>query len=68
MNNNNLKTKSKNKTHFFYRKKPESLKLRHTGISTLVDLSFDSIGLITIKQIESEKPKEKNVRNGKVRS
>ncbi len=64
----NLKFKSKNKRNSTYRKKPESLKLRHTGISTLVDLSFDSIGLITIKQIESEKPKEKNVRNGKVRS
>lgn len=66
MKNINSTTYSESRTEL-YRKKPESLRLRHTGISTKVDSNFDSFGLITLTHIEAEKPKEHNVRNGKVR-
>lgn len=67
MKNNSSTHHSKSRTDLFYRQKPESLKLRHTGISTKVDSNFDSFGLITLTHIEAEKPKEHSVRNGKVR-
>lgn len=66
MKNNSSTTHSKIITDLFYRKKPDSLTLRHTGISAKVDSNFDSSGLITLTHIEAEKSKEHNVRNGKV--
>lgn len=67
MKNINSTTYSESRTKL-YRKKPESLRLRHTGISTKVDLKFDNFGCITLTHIAEEKLKERNVRNGKVRS
>ena len=67
MKNINSTTYSESRTEL-YRKKPESLRLRHNGISTKVDLKFDNFGCITLTHIAEEKLKERNVRNIKVRS
>lgn len=39
----------------------------HTALRNSFDKPIGTLGLIRIEQIMAEKPKEKNVRNGKVR-
>ncbi len=67
MNNNKSTSNISTAYTVTYRKKPECLKIRHTGISNLIDMAFAPSGLVTLSHIEGEKPKEINVRNGKVR-
>lgn len=50
------------------RKLPVEVEARFTGLRNRVDMPVGTIGMIGINEIMQEKTKEKNVRNGKVRS
>lgn len=50
------------------RKLPVEVKACYTGLRNRVDMPVGTIGMIVINEIMQEKTKEKNVRNGKVRS